>query len=238
MSYYNWQDDALPTPTTGVSVQQVLQWVYVWMTFGLLVTAGVSFVTVNTPALAGLLLNPAVLLGAIIVELILVVALAAAAMRMSPAVAGAMFFVYAAVNGFTLAIVFFAYELGSIASAFAATAALYGAMTIVGFTTELDLTKMGTYLFMGLIGLVIAMLVNLFLGSSGLDLVISVAGVLIFTGLTAYDTQKIKRMAALPVVQQDGSAAMKLSIRAALTLYLDFINLFLFLLRLLGGRRR
>jgi len=147
-----------------------------------------------------------------------------------------MFFVYAALNGFTLSGIFLVYTGQSITAAFVATAAMFGAMTIVGFTTAIDLTRFGSFLIMGVIGLLIAMLVNLFLASSGLGLLISVVGVLIFTGLTAYDTQRIKAMAARPHLQEDGSLAMKLSIIGALALYLDFVNMFLFLLRLLGSR--
>ncbi len=238
MSYFNWQQEALPTSGIRVDVQQVLRWVYAWMAFGLLVTAGVAFVTVQTGALVALMsTSPLLIWGAVIVELILVVALGAAIGRLSPAAAGLMFFAYAALNGFVLSSIFYIYEIGSIVSAFAATAALFGAMSIVGFTTHVDLTRWGSFLFMGLIGIIIAMVVNMFLGSAALDTLISLGGVLLFTGLTAYDTQKIKRMAASPTVQGEGSLAMKLSILGALTLYLDFVNLFLFLLRLLGGRR-
>lgn len=239
MSYYNWNEEVAPAPRVGVDVQQVLQWVYLWMALGALVTAGVAFLTVQSTTLSGLLLgSPAVVIGAFIVELLLVFGLSAGMSRLSPAAASVMFFVYAAINGFTLSAIFFIYDIGSIVSAFAATAALFGAMSIVGFTTHIDLTRWGSFLFMGLIGVIIAMVVNMFLGIAALDMVISIAGVLIFTGLTAYDTQKIRRMATSVTAQGEGTIAMKLSILGALTLYLDFINLFLFLLRLLGGRRR
>ncbi len=240
MSYYNnpWSGEVTPAPAARVSVQTVLQRVYLWMALGALVTAGVAFLTVTNPVLNALARNPIVLFGAIIGELVLVLVLSAALRRLSPAAAATMFFVYAGLNGFTLSIVLAYFEVGSIVSAFVATGALFGAMTIVGFTTQLDLTRFGTYLMMGLIGLLIAMVVNLFLGSGGLDLIISIVGVLIFTALTAYDTQKIKHIAADPSIQADGSIAMKLSLIGALTLYLDFINLFLFLLRLMGGGSR
>jgi len=235
MSNYNWQEDALSSPVSRVDVRSVLQWVYLWMALGLLVTAGVAFMTVNTPAMLNLLATPALWI-AVIAELILVLVLSAALPKLSPGLASLLFFAYAALNGFTLAGIFLVYTGGTITAAFGATAALFGAMTVVGFTTQMDLTRMGTYLMMGLIGLVIAMLINLFLGSSGLDLVITLGGVLIFTALAAYDTQKIKRMANSVDIQADGSLAMKLSVMGALMLYLDFINLFLFLLRLLGRR--
>lgn len=235
MSYYNWQDEAVVSPVARLDVQEIFRWVYLWMGFGLLVTAGVSVLTVSTPALLNLLFGP-VLWIAVIGELILVLALSAALPRLSPTAAAAMFTGYAALNGFTLAGIFLVYTGGTIASAFVATAAMFGAMTVVGFTTRMDLSRFGAFLMMAVIGLVVAMVLNIFLGSSALNMLISVIGVLVFTALTAYDTQKIKRMAASAEVQQGGSLAMKLSIMGALTLYLDFVNLFLFLLRFLGSR--
>ncbi len=234
MSYYRWQEESLPASTVRVEAQDILRWVYLWMGFGLLVTAGVAVVTVNTPALLSLLASP-VLWIALIGELILVFALSAALPRLSPAVASLMFFVYAALNGFTLAGIFLVYTGSSISAAFVATAAMFGAMTIVGFTTRLDLTRFGSFLFMGLIGLLIAMLVNLFLASSGLSMLISVIGVLIFTGLTAYDTQTLKEMARAGFADEE--VASKSAVMGALRLYLDFINLFLMLLRIMGRRR-
>lgn len=235
MSSYNWQDEAIVSPVARIDVQEVLRWVYMWMGFGLLVTAGVSVLTVTTPALVNLLASPFLWI-AIIGELILVVALSAALPRLSPTAAAALFTGYAALNGFTLAGIFLVYAGSTIASAFVATAAMFGAMTVVGFTTKMDLSRFGSFLMMAVIGLVVAMVINIFLNSSALNLLISVVGVLVFTALTARDTQKIKQMAATAEVQQGGSLAMKLSIMGALTLYLDFVNLFLFLLRFLGGR--
>ena len=138
-------------------------------------------------------------------------------------------------NGFTLSIVLLAFSTGSVFSAFAATAAMFGAMSIIGYTTRVDLSKLGTFLMMGVMGLVIAMIVNMFVNSGPLDLIISLAGVLIFTALTAYDTQRIHRMAA--ELSVGGDAAAKLGLFGALRLYLDFINMFLFMLRLTGRRR-
>jgi len=212
--------------------------VYALMTLGLLVTAGVAYLTSTTPALLGLLRYPLVVFGLFIVQLILVGTLAVAVKKLSAGVATAIFFVYAAANGFTLSLIVLMYSLGTLTLAFVSTAALFGAMTLVGLTTKMDLTKWGTFLFMGLIGLVIAMVINLFLRSSTFDLVISIIGVLLFTGLTAWDTQKILRMASDPQVQAAGSELVrKLSIMGALSLYLDFLNLFLFILRLMGSRR-
>jgi FtsH-binding integral membrane protein len=220
-----------------VELNALMRQVYLWMATGLLVTTAVAVGTATIPSLRNLLLNPTVMIVAIIAELALVLGLSFGLRRMSPGVAIAVFFAYAALNGFTLSVIFFVYELGTIYAAFFTTAALFGAMTVVGFTTKIDLSKYSTYFLMALIGLIIASVVNVFLRSSGFDFIISIAGVLIFTALTAYDTQRIKQMAADPTIQADGSLSMKLSIMGALHLYLDFINLFLYLLRLFGRRR-
>ena len=221
-----------------VEIRPLLRQVYRWMALGLLLTATVSLLVVNIPALTQLVLNPIVFFGAIIGELVLVIALSARIQKMSATTATTMFMVYAGVNGFTLSIIFFAYELGSIGLAFGTAAILFGVMSVIGMTTNIDLQKYSSYFMMAVIGLVIAMVLNIFLASGPLDFIISAAGVLIFTALTAYDTQKLYRMAADPEITGQGEALLsKLSIMGALRLYLDFINLFLFLLRLMGGRR-
>jgi FtsH-binding integral membrane protein len=173
---------------------------------------------------------------AIAAEFGLVMALSLGAQRFSSGTATALFFGYAALNGFTLSLSFLAFDIGTIVSAFVATAVLFGAMTLVALTTRIDLTSMGTYLMMGLIGLVVAMLVNLFINSGPLGLLISIVGVIVFTGLTAYDTQQIYRMSEQ--VDAYGEAAAKVGIYGALKLYLDFINLFIFLLRLFASTSR
>ena len=155
--------------------------------------------------------------------------------RLSALAATGLFLVYAALNGFTLSLVLLAFTATSVFSALVATAALFGAMSIIGYTTHVDLSKFGTFLMMGLIGLLIAMIVSIFINSGPLNLIISVVGVLLFTGLTAYDTQRIGRMAAQMDAQ--GEAGAKLSVFGALKLYLDFVNMFLFILRLIGRRR-
>jgi len=227
----------IPTEMLGLEIRPLLRRVYLWMTVGVLLTAIVALLTVTTPALRNLLLNPFVVWGALIGELALVVVLSAAIRRLSPMVAALLFFAYAGLLGFSLSGIFFVYALGSIALAFLSASALFGMMTFVGFVTRADLTKLGTYLIVGLIGLIIATLLNLFLRSSTLDLIVSLAGVAVFTGLTAYDTQKIAKMAKDPAVQEEGAMLGRLSVLGALTLYLDFVNLFLFLLRLIGRRR-
>jgi hypothetical protein len=148
----------------------------------------------------------------------------------------ALFVVYAILMGMSLSFIFLIYELGSIASTFLITAGMFGAMALLGYTTKTDLTKFGSILIMGLVGIIIASIVNLLIfQSSMMDYVISLLGVLIFTGLTAYDVQKLKRMGS--TIDQSSELSRKLTIMGALTLYLDFINLFLFLLRFLGNRR-
>jgi len=227
----------IPTEMLGLEIRPLLRRVYLWMTVGVLLTAIMALLTVTTPVLRNLLLNPLVIWGALIGEFVLVIVLSAAIRRLSPMVAALMFFAYAGLLGFCLSAIFFVYDLGSIALAFLSASALFGMMTFVGFATRADLTKLGTYLIVGLFGLILATLLNLFVRSSTLDLLVSIAGVVVFTGLTAYDTQKIARMAKDPALQEEGAMLGRLSILGALTLYLDFVNLFLFLLRLLGRRR-
>jgi hypothetical protein len=208
--------------------------VYIWMGLGMMLTAFVAYITVST-SLINLAANPVIMLVAIIAEFGLVIGINFAFQKISSGVAATLFFAYAALNGFTLSIVLLVFSIASVFVAFAATAALFGAMSIIGYTTKVDLSKMGTYLMMGIIGLVIAMVVNMFVNSGPLDTLISMAGVLIFTALTAYDTQRIGRMAA--GMSMNGESAAKFGIFGALKLYLDFINMFLFMLRLLGRRR-
>lgn len=152
-----------------------------------------------------------------------------------------MFFVYSALNGLFFGVVIAAMvyqgQTGAVASAFLTAAGLFGAMTLVGFFTKTDLSKFGAFFMMALIGLLIAMVINFFLASSAMDFVISIAGVLIFTGLTAFHTQQIKELANSPQYQQHGSETTKIAIYGAFVLYLSFINLFWFLLRLYSGRR-
>jgi hypothetical protein len=219
-----------------VDVRPIMRMVYLWMTLGLLATAVTAIIVSSTPSLLALATNRAVFFGAIIGELALVVAIGWGIQRMSPGMAGALFFVYACVNGFTLSLIFFVYALGTIQIAFFTTAAAFAVMTVVGYTTQTDLTRYSTYFMMGLIGLLVALILNMFLRSSGFDLLISMFGVVLFTALTAYDTQKIKLMASDPQINTDGTMTAKIGILGALTLYLDFINLFLFILRLFGRR--
>ena len=218
--------------------RQFFKWVYGWMAAGLVVTTAVAFLTVNTELLYNLLMNPIVLIIAMFEQIGLVIGLGAAIQKLSPATAAAMFLIYSALTGFTLSLIVFTYTTGTITAAFATTAVLFGVMSVVGFTTRADLTQFRTLAMFALIGLLIAMLINIFLRSSALDMVISFIGVILFIGLLAMDTQRLKIMAAAPEVQSDRNTAARVAILGALNLYLDVINLFLFLLRLLGGGRR
>jgi FtsH-binding integral membrane protein len=229
------RNGSLSYPLAGeIDLQAILRQVYTWMVLGMLITAGVAYVTVST-SLINLAANPIILIVAIIAEFALVLVISRGLNRLSAGTATLLFMLYAALNGFTLSMVLLAFTFGSVFLAFASTAALFGVMSVIGYTTKVDLSKMGTYLMMGVIGLVIAMVINMFVGSSLLDTIISLAGVLIFTALTAYDTQRIGRMAAQ--MSMNGDAALKFGIFGALKLYLDFINMFLFVLRLTGRRR-
>lgn len=213
------------------SARVFMQRVYWWMSAGLALTGGVAFVVASSQQLTSMVLPffyP--LLG---IELLLVFAFGFIASKASGPVAMAMFLFYAFINGLTFSVIFLVYELGSIGSAFAITAGTFAAMSAYGTLTKKNLSSWGTFLFMGLIGIIIAGIVNIFIQSDMLGFVRSCAAVVIFAGLTAYDTQKLRQHHA----NSGFSSAMALSITGALILYLDFINLFLHILRLLGRRR-
>jgi uncharacterized protein len=215
----------------------VLRRVYVWMTLGLLVTAGTAAFVSISPLFQILAGQPMIFFVLMIAELGLVIGLSWGINRLSPGTAMLLFFLYAILNGLTFSVLFVVYTLGSVASTFLATAALFGVMSIFGYTTKMDLSKMGSFLFMGLIGLLIAMLVNMFWANTLLGWIVTFAGILIFLGLTFFDTQRIKRMTAAALEQGDENVQARMGILGALSLYLDFINLFLFILRLSGRRR-
>jgi uncharacterized protein len=225
---------------TSIEVRPLMRLVYLWMGFGLLTTGIVAFVLANNEQLLFSLapLFPILLF----VQLGIVLGLSFLINRVSPNVAGILFFIYAVSIGITFGATFYALtESGqgaAIYQAFFTTAGLFGAMTVVGFTTKVDLSRYSSFFMMALIGLVIAIVVNIFLGSSAISFIISVVGVLLFTALTAYDTQKIKQLAAMPEMQEHSDSMAKLAIMGALTLYLDFINIFIFLLQLFAGGGR
>ena len=210
--------------------------VYVWMALALAITAITAYGVASSPALTGLIFgNKLIFFGLIIAELVLVFWVSARIEKLSLTKATLMFIVYSVLNGATLATIFFAYSPEIITKTFFVTAGTFGAMAVYGYFTKSDLSSWGKLLIMAVIGLIIAGVVNIFLRSSLMDLVVSVIGVLIFVGLTAYDSQKIKRML---MMQADmGETAQKMALMGALSLYLDFINLFLYLLRLFGRER-
>lgn len=221
--------------TIAAEQQRFMVRVYNWMTMGLVVTAGIAYLVSTTPAIVQMVSNPWVLFPLIIAQLGLVIWLATRVMQMSAAQATGVFLLYSALTGVTLSFVFLAYTAASLTSTFLVTAGTFGAMSFYGYTTKRDLTAMGSFLFMGLIGIIIASLVNFFLQSTMVYWLVTYAGVLIFVGLTAYDTQKIKEM---NILGNEGTEEdTKEAVRGALTLYLDFINLFLMLLRVMGNRR-
>lgn len=210
--------------------------VYVWMTLALVLTGFTAVGVASSPGLiTAILTNSALVWGLLIAELVLVFTVSAAIERLSLTTATLLFVLYSVLNGATLSFIFIAYTMSSIANVFFITAGTFAVMAFIGYTTKKDLTSIGRILFMALIGIVIATIVNLFMHSSMLDLIVSYAGVVIFVGLTAYDSQKIKQM--LQQADGTGESMQKLALMGSLTLYLDFINLFLYLLRIFGDRR-
>lgn len=210
--------------------------VYVWMTLALVVTALSAYYVATTPAaLYAIFSSKFMFFGLLIAEIVVVMAMTALINRMSFMVAALMMAAYSVLNGVTMSFIFVVYEMASIATTFFVTAGTFAAMAIVGYTTKKDLTKMGGILLMALIGLIIASVVNWFLQSETMSYVVSGIGVLVFTGLTAYDSQKIKEMLMQCDTVNDGT--QKLALLGSLTLYLDFVNLFLYLLRFMGNRK-
>lgn len=210
--------------------------VFNWMAMGLGLTGIVAYFTANTGLARAIVASPLFMI-LIFAELGLVFYLSARISKIQAATASSLFIGYSVLNGLTLSTVFLAYTSSSIAGTFFITAGMFGAMAIYGLVTKRDLSGLGSFLFMGLIGIVIASVVNIFLRSSGMSWMISALGVFIFTGLTAYDVQKIKNMGEEGIMSQGEEAIKKGSIMGALALYLDFINLFLMLLRFFGGSR-
>jgi len=214
--------------------------VFSWMAIALAISAFTAFLFASSPSLMGILISPTggmSIMGWIVMlaPIGFVLLMSARFEKMSSGNLALMFGLYAVLMGASLSFIFLIYTLGSIAKTFFIATGMFGLMAIVGYTTKTDLTKFGALMMMALIGIIIASLVNMFLGSPMMDYVISIIGVMVFTGLTAYDVQKLKNIGASGMVS--GEMAKKVTIMGALTLYLDFINLFLFLLRLFGNRR-
>ena len=209
--------------------------VYTWMALALAITGFTAYYVASSPAILSLIFgNQLVFWGLIIAEFALVIGVTAAINRLSLTTATLMFVLYSVINGVTLSSIFMVYTLSSITSVFFITAGTFAAMAAFGYFTKTDLSSMGKILLMALIGLIIATLVNILLKSSGLEMILNYVGVLVFVGLTAYDSQKIKEM--LLAAPDAGEGAQKVALLGALSLYLDFINLFLYLLRLFGRR--
>jgi len=225
-------------PAAAASAERVtafLRKVYGWMCVGLGVTAVVALGVASSPTLVqAIFANRILFFGLFIAELGLVFYLSARVNKLAPATAAGLFLLYSALNGATLSMILLAYTGTSIATTFLVTAGMFGALALYGTTTKRSLAGVGQFAFMGLIGLILASLVGMFLHSAGLQFAISIIGVIVFTGLTAWDAQRLKAMAVAVPEGQSGSYAVV----GALALYLDFINLFLFLLRIFGSRRR
>ena len=234
---YNQSYDTSAYRSSSVSFPAVMKNVYLWMTFALAMT-GLTAAAVSTqPQILQAIMTNRILFWALMLgELGMVIYFSARLMHMSLTTAGLVFAAYSILNGVTMSFIFLVYTMESIATTFFITAGTFGAMTILGYTIKKDLSTLGRILFMALIGIIIASVVNIWVGSSALQLGISVLGVLIFTGLTAYDTQKIKMMVEMYGDQPD-EGVMKLALLGSLSLYLDFINLFLYLLRFFGNSR-
>jgi hypothetical protein len=208
---------------------------YLWMSMALVITGLTAYVVATNAAISNFLFMHSQLIWVLfLAEIGLVIGLSAAIRKISLSAATLMFVAYAALNGITFSSLFYVYTMGSLASTFFITAGTFGAMSLVGFFTKTDLSSMGKILLMALIGLIIASVVNIFVASSGLEMLMTYLGVLIFVGLTAYDTQKIKQMFLM--APDASESTQKYAVLGALTLYLDFINLFLYLLRIFGRR--
>ena len=226
------QQEIVSTNTFSALMRKV----YTWMALALTITGFTAYYVASSPAiLQAIMTNQILFFGLLIGELALVWGVSAAINRLSLTTATLLFILYSVLNGVTMSFIFLAYTMTSIASVFFITAGTFAAMSLYGYFTKADLSKMGQILFMALIGLIIATIVNLFMKSSGLTMILSYVGVLIFVGLTAWDTQKIKQM--LQLAPDTGETAQKVALMGALSLYLDFINLFLYLLRIFGNSR-
>ncbi len=229
---------SIARPRIEAVVNEFVRSVYNWMAIALALTGFVAFYVSNSPTMVRFIFgNPIIFFVLIIGELALVFSISGMVNRMTAGTATSLFLLYSVLNGLTLSFVFLAYTRTSIASTFFICAGTFVGCSIYGWSTKRDLTSMGGFLMMGLIGIVIASLVNMFIRSSGMSMIISYIGVIVFVGLTAYDTQKLKNMALTQPADLDGAVVRKGAILGALSLYLDFINLFLMLLRIFGQTR-
>lgn len=234
MDNYNQFGYNQPTAVMTQSISKVMRGVYLRMCLALVVTGLTSFLVAAEGSLVQLMATSRLFFwGLIIAEFGVVIAMTGAMNRISTAMASLLFYVYAVLNGIVFSTLFYAFELSSLAQTFFITAGVFGAMTVYGYFTKSDLSRFGSIMVMALFGLIICSVVNMFLANSTMDWIISFAGVAIFIGLTAWDTQKIKTMLAY----DNGANTGKIATFGALSLYLDFINLFLYLLRFFGSSR-
>lgn len=237
MDIYRPQAQQIAVAGRRVDMQSVMRQVYMWMTAGLALTFGLALVFYTTGLAAAL--GP-LLFVAMIAELVLVFWLAARIFKMPAERATRLFLAYAALNGLTMSVVFYFADLPEILLALFATGAMFGAMSIIGYTTDVDLSQFRGILLMALIGLIVASIANIFFASETLYWIVTYAGVLIFVGLTAYDTQWIKRSASqieMQGVSSEAAIVRQVAIIGALKLYLDFVNLFIYILRIVSSDR-
>lgn len=233
----NSYDELSVSRGLSINMPGLMKDVYAWMAIALLITGTTAWFTAHSPLLLSIVLGSQLSMwGLIIATVALVWHLSSAVSRLSLKAVTAMFLVYSMLNGLTMASIFIVYTYSSIASVFLITAGTFGVMSVYGAVTKTDLSRVGNLCLMGLFGLIIATLVNLFFNNSMLQMILSYAGILIFIGLTAYDTQKIYQLA---LTHDTGmtDAGQKIAIMGALSLYLDFINLFFYMLRLFGDRK-
>ncbi len=231
--YYQNADSRQQAGGLAYAIGDVVSMSFMFMFVALLITGITSLYVAKTGLFYRIFSNPIALIAIIVAEFAIVIGANVATRHNNAVMSGILFFAYSIVNGLMLSVIFLAYSLSSITSVFFLTAGIFGIMAIYGALTKKDLTSWGSILFMGLLGIILAGIVNIFLHSSGLDFLINIIGVIIFVGLTAYDTQKIKKLAASNL----GFSVVTIGMWGALELYLDFINLFLKLLSLLGRNR-
>lgn len=233
------QPASLSRDQVQVQVNEFIRSVYNWMAIGLALTGLVAYFVSNSETMKSLIFgSPALFFGLIIAELGLVFGISARVQKMQSSTATKLFMLYAALNGATLSVIFLAYTQSTITSTFFICAATFIACSVYGMTTRRDLTSLGSFMLMGLFGIIIASVVNLFVRSSGMSMIISYIGVFVFIGLTAYDTQKLKMMALSQPAGLEAGVIRKGAILGALSLYLDFINMFIMLLHIMGSRRQ
>jgi len=248
MSFYPNSSSSAEARPLGLDLSAVMRQVYLWMALGLLVAFGVAYVVGNAALatavtdnlgrtyLTATWLGPVMLIS-LIAYFILAFALQPLIMRLQPSVSSMLYLLFTALFGVMISSIFLTYQQGTIATAFIATAGMFGAMSVVGYTTKMDLSRLGSILMMALIGLIVASVINIFLNLSALYWLINYAGVLIFAGMTAYDTQWIKNYANGVAMSGDREAGARIALVGAFHLFLDFMNLFLFILRIMGGGR-